>query len=317
MLVINTIAPIALVILLGAILRRSGFAPESLFLQTNRLVFWIGIPCLLFEKTAGAADQGGPGLRIFYVLLIGMVGCVILGYLFSWILRLPKRSVGAFVQAAYRGNLAYLGLPVVYFALASSGGEAPADVQKLAVMAIAPLIPIYNAAAVFVLLAGQRHDEPSFRRRVHHIVVRMATNPLLLACLAGIAWSLTGWPLPLVVGRTFSAVGQMALPLALLGIGASLRLTALKDGWLPAAACSLIKTAAAPVIGYFVGRAMGLPDDHLLIAVIFLACPTAVVSWVMAEQLDGDKHLAAGGVVLSTLLSMITIAAILVVMTAP
>ncbi len=314
MLVINTIAPIALVILLGAILRRSGFAPESLFSQTNRLVFWVGIPCFLFAKTADAAEESVPGLQIFYVLFIGMIGCVILGYLFSKILRLPKRSVGAFVQAAYRGNLAYLGLPVVYYALAGTGGEASADVQNIAVMAIAPLIPIYNAAAVFVLLAGQRHDEPSFRKRVHHIVVRMATNPLLLACVAGIAWSLTGWPLPLVVKRSFNAVGQMALPLALLGIGASLRLTALKDGWPPAAVCSAIKTGAAPVIGYFVGRAMGLPDNHLLIAVIFLACPTAVVSWVMAEQLDGDKHLAAGVVVLSTLLSMITIATILIVM---
>jgi hypothetical protein len=58
MLVVNTIAPIALVILLGAILRRSGFASEKLFLETNRLVFWVGLPCLLFEKTASAAGQG-------------------------------------------------------------------------------------------------------------------------------------------------------------------------------------------------------------------------------------------------------------------
>ncbi len=314
MLVVNTIAPIALVILLGAILRRSRFAPESLFLQTNRLVFWIGIPCLLFEKTAGAAGQGEDALRIFLVLSIGMIACVALGYLVSWILRLPRRSVGAFVQAAYRGNLAYLGLPVVFYALAGASGEASPELKNLAVMAIAPLIAIYNAAAVFVLLAGQKHDEPSFRKRVHHITLRMATNPLLIACVAGIAWSFTGWPLPLVVARSFGAVGQMALPLALLGIGASLRLDALRDGWLPAAACSLIKVAAAPVIGYAVSRAMGLPDEHLLIAVIFLGCPTAVVSWVMAEQLDGDKHLAAGGVVLSTLLSMVTLAIVLILL---
>jgi len=309
--VINTIAPIALVILLGAVLRRSGFTPEGMFVQTNRLVFWIGIPCLLFEKTAGAAGQGGPGLRIFMVLLIGMIGCIVLGYLVSWALRLPRPAVGAFVQAAYRGNLAYLGLPVVFYALAGAGGETAPELQNLAVMAIAPLIPLYNAAAVLVLLIGQKHDEPSFHRRVRHISIQVVTNPLLLACVAGIAWSLTGWPLPLVAARTFGAVGQVALPLALLGIGASLKLDALKDGCVPAAACSLIKVAAAPLIGYFAGRWMGLPGGHLLIAVLFLGCPTAVVSWVMAEQLDGDRHLAAGAVVLSTLLSMATLAVIL------
>jgi len=35
---------------------------------------------------------------------------------------------------------------------------------------------------------------------------------------------------------------------------------------------------------------------------------------VMAEQLDGDKHLAAGGVVLSTLLSMLTLAIVLILL---
>ena len=313
MLVINTIAPIALVILLGAVLRRSGFASAELFLQTNRLVFWIGIPCLLFEKTAGAAGQGRPGLSIFLVLFAGMIGCIVLGYLFSWVLRLPGPAVGAFVQAAYRGNLAYLGLPVVFYALAGARGETTPQLQNLAVMAIAPLIPLYNAAAVLVLLIGQKHDEPSFHRRVRRILMQVATNPLLLACVAGIGWSLTGWPLPLVAARSFGAVGQMALPLALLGIGASLRLDALKGGWAAAAVCSLIKVAAAPVIGYFAGRWMGLPGDHLLIAVVFLGCPTAVVSWVMAEQLEGDRHLAAGAVVLSTLLSMVTLAVILLV----
>ena len=52
---------------------------------------------------------------------------------------------------------------------------------------------------------------------------------------------------------------------------------------------------------------------EILVAMLFLGCPTAVVSWVMAEQLDGDHHLAAGAVVLSTLLSMITLAVILAV----
>ncbi len=313
MFVVNVIAPIALVILLGAILRRSGFASEKLFLLTNRLVFWVGIPALLFEKTAKAAGQGEAAARIFLALLAGMMGCIILGYAVALILRLPRPSIGAFVQAAYRGNLAYLGLPVVFFALAGTGGNTSPETENLAVMAIAPLIPLYNAAAVVVLVAGQHHAERSFRRRLKSITVQVATNPLLIACVAGIAWSLTGRSLPLLADRTFTAIGQMALPLALLGIGASLRFDALRDGWLPAAACSAIKVVAAPLMGYFIGRAMGLPREHLLIAVLFLGVPTAVVSWVMAEQLESDQHLAAGGVVLSTVLSMLSLAVILLV----
>lgn len=313
MLIVNTIAPIALVVLLGAVLRRSRFAPDGLFRGTNRLVFWVGIPCLLFHKTAQPITQGDAAMRIFLTLLLGMAACIVIGYLACLVLRVPRRSVGAFVQGAYRSNLAYLGLPVVFYAVAGVDGGAPAGMNSVAVLAIAPLIPIYNAVAVLVLLVGRDHGGASLHQRIRTIVFSMATNPLLLACLAGISFSLTGWNLPVVVERTAEAIGQMALPLALLGIGASLSFRELRGRWLFATASSMIKVAVAPLAGYLIGTALGLSSTEILVAMLFLGCPTAVVSWVMAEQLDGDHHLAAGAVVLSTLLSMITLAVILAV----
>jgi len=313
MLVVNTIAPIALVVLLGAVLRRSGFASEGLFKGTNRLVFWVGLPCLLFHKTAQPITHGDAAMRIFLTLLLGTAVCVVAGYVVCLALRVPRRSAGAFVQGAYRGNLAYLGLPVVFYALAGVDGGAPAGMNGVAVLAIAPLIPIYNAVAVLVLLIGRDHGGAPMHRRVRAMLFSVATNPLLLACVAGILYSLGGWKLPVVVERTAEAVGQMALPLALLGIGAALSFRELRGRWLFASASTVIKVAVAPLAGYLIGTALGLSSTEILVAMLFLGCPTAVVSWVMAEQLDADHHLAAGVVVLATLLSMITLAVILAV----
>jgi predicted permease len=311
MFVIDTIAPLALIVLLGAVLRRSTFASEDLFRQTNRLVFWVGLPCLLFSKTARPMQQGEAAVKVFVVLAAGMLACMLIGYLVGWALRLPRRSMGAFVQGAYRSNLAYLGLPIVLFALASANKGLTPGLEATAVLAIAPLIPLYNAIAVFVLLIGQDHVSGSRRKQARAILFRMLTNPLLLACVAGILYSQTGLELPVALGRTLAAVGQMALPLALLGVGASLNFKVLRGQWLPASAGALIKVAVAPLLGYALGRYFGLDRNEMLIALLYLGCPTAVVSYLMAQQLDGDSHLAAGIVVLTVILSLATLSVIL------
>ena len=311
MLVINTLSPLFLIVALGVILRRSGFVPAQFFQAGSRLVYWIALPCLLFEKTAASAGGGDAAMRVCLVLAAGMAACVIVAYLVGWILRLERPSLAAFVQGAYRGNLAYVGLPVVLFSMAVATGQATEQMQAFAVLAIAPLVPVYNIVAVVVLLAGQKHEGAAPARRVGRILVGSLTNPLLLSCAAGLAWSMTGRPLPAVVARTCSTVGYMALPLVLMGVGASLTLKTVHGTFIPALASALIKVAVGPIAGYFVGRQLGLPADQLRVGLLYLACPTAVVSFVMAEQLGSDSRLTASIIVLATFLSIGALALVL------
>ena len=265
------------------------------------------------ELPIGWIRGEGPGGGAFpFWLAAGMLVCVVLGYLAGWCLRLPRTSLGTLVQGAYRGNLAYVGLPVVLFSL-NAGGSVSSEMETLAVLVIAPLIPLYNIVAVAVLQAGQHTPESTARARLRRVLVHSATNPLVLACVAGIAFSLTGWTLPRVVARTCAALGQMAMPLALLGIGAALSFKALRGHWVPALTGALIKVLAAPLTGFLLGRYLGLPTHELRTVMLYLACPTAVVSFVMAEQLGGDRSLAAGIVVLSVLLAVPVIGSILLI----
>ena len=131
MLVLNTLVPLLALITLGAALRRWNFAPPSFFREANRLLYWIALPALLFYQTAEATIQGGAALRVFLTLLAGMAASIALGYLVAFWLRLPRTSVGAFVQGAYRSNLAYVGLPVVLLALAAAPGHPMAGSDSL------------------------------------------------------------------------------------------------------------------------------------------------------------------------------------------
>lgn len=309
MIVINTLAPLVLIVALGAILEYTRFVREGFFRQTNRLVFWVGLPCLLFYKTARPMEELGRAFSVFIVLFTGMVFCIVLGYTAAFFLRIGRQSVGTFVQGSFRGNLAYVGLPIVLFVMQQNGAEA----SGIAFLVIAPLIPLYNAGAIFVLVAGRHGKESSLTEQIRSILFRTLTNPLFLSVVAGLLWSCTGWDIPLFAGRAIEGIGRMCLPLALLGVGASLDFNSLRGRFRYASTAAVIKVGAAPLMGYCIGLLMGLTQSELRIAMIYLACPTALASFIMAEQMDADHSLAGGIIVMSIMLALPGLSLILLI----
>ncbi len=308
MLAFNTLVPLLAIVLLGAVLRRTRFASAGLFRETNRLLYWIALPALLFEETATAELGGDAALRVAGVILAATAACIGVGYVVAWLLRVPRHGTGAFVQGGFRGNLAYVGLPAITLALAGADGSIDPAVRTLAVLALALVVPIYNIVAVVVLVAsgGAAPGQPAEARTAYlrKLGVALVTNPFIVACLAGLLFAVSGWELPAIVARTCATLGQMTTPLALLGVGATLSLTALRGRWAQAAGAALVKVGVAPLVGYLLVTALGLSPLELRIAMIYLATPTATASYVMAGQLGSDEQLAGAIIVLSTILSL-------------
>ncbi len=314
MYVLNTLIPLLAVVALGAYLRRIGLLPAATVRDTNRLLYWIALPAMLFYETAEAQIQGDAVLRVVLTLLGAMLAAILLGYALAPALRIPRAALGAFVQGGYRSNMAYVGLPVILLALTNANGTVATDERALAVVALGLLTPVYNLVAVVVLLTARPKDaQAQAGQEIKRILQAMATNPLVISCIAGLLFALLPWELPTIVRRTFSTVGQMSTPLALLGIGASLTLTTLRHNLRPASYASLVKVVFSPLAGYFLAKTLGLAPVELRIALIYLACPAAAASYVMAEQLGSDEKLAASIIVLSTLLSVASLAVSLVV----
>lgn len=310
--VLNTLLPVIVLVAGGWLLRRTGFADAAFFRSLNRLVYWIGLPALLFNKTASAAVDFGPAADLLAVLTAGTCVSILMAFAVAWFLHLPARSRGAFVQGAYRGNLAYVGLPVVLFALGGSiSGETAATAEAVAVLTIVPVVVLYNVIAVFVLSVQVVDENRSLFLRLLRLGGMVLVNPLIVACLAGILWSLSGWPLPTALIRGTGLLGQIALPGSLLAVGAALTAKTLHGNYQAALAAVILKLFLAPAAGYGFARLAGFEFTATRTALLLLACPTAVASFVMAEQMGSDGELAASIVVLSTVLSVLPLALIL------
>jgi hypothetical protein len=306
--ILNTILPVFLIIGIGASLRRAGFFSSDFVTGLSRLTFWVGLPALLFYKIATAELDPQSAGTLYLMILFGMFCCIAAGFAAGKLLKLQSEEVGVLTQGAFRGNLVYVGLPIVLYSL-SGNGQGYENMESLAVIVIALTVPVYNIVAVIVLLAGKhKFDKNAIGKMLRGIV----TNPLLLACVAGLVYSMLFENLQPIIQRTLSSVGQMALPLALLCIGATLVQEKLDRKILPASVTgSLIKAIIAPAAGLLIAGPLGVDGAPLRIGLLLLSCPAAVASHIMAEQMTGAKNLSASIVVISTLLSIISFSLVL------
>jgi predicted permease len=307
--VFHSLAPVFLTLAVGALLRRLRFLPDGFFDGLNQLAFWVCLPCLLFLEISRCQIAGGAALQTMGLLALALPPTLLVAWLLACLLRVPTASRSAFLQGAMRGNLAYIGIPVITYALAGNP-----KASALAALIMAPLTPLYNV--VSVLLLAPRHTEGNGWQRWRPTLIAILTNPLILACLAGLAafwWQLT---LPEPFSKTIAMLGSAGLPTALLALGASLEFERIREHFLPATAAALTRVAVGPLIGLGLITWFGLTGEYRTIALLYLACPTAVASYVMADRMGADKELASAIVVLSTLYAFPVMAGVLILLNA-
>jgi len=306
--VLPIVLPAFLVILLGIVLTRARFLSAALIAELNRLTYYVGLPAYLFVSIAEASFGGGRAALLFGVMAAATLLTLAVGYVVAKSRRITADSFGSFLHAAVRGNVAYIGLPVVTLAIAAHGGPDAVVLKQVALLAMAPLVVVTNTLGVLLLLLGHAKPGPAM---VRSIVWQLVTNPLLLASGVGVGFAATGLALPFWVHQSVAVVGQMALPLALLCIGGTLVVMPLHGKRANAFFAALLKIGITPLIGWPIAHWAGLSQNEVRVALLFLATPTAAASFTLAGKLGGDEALAASSVVVSTVLSILSLSAVL------
>jgi predicted permease len=135
---------------------------------------------------------------------------------------------------------------------------------------------------------------------------RVVGNPVILSALAGMAFSISGVSVPLLIDRSLGILSGLALPLALLVIGASLSFELIRVHLSSALGSGILKLVLLPSMGYFLYEWFGVEAQDYLPGLILLAAPTATLTYVMATEMGGDIELAIATISVSTMLSAIT-----------
>ena len=183
MVLVDTLAPLVLLIALGAALARIRFLGSAFIADLNKLAFWIALPALLFTSASGAAAPDSGTFRLFAVLVVGTALVTLLAFAASFALQMPASTRGTLMQAAFRGNLAYIGIPVLAYSFSESPTESSNRALATAVIVMVFTMALYNILAVIVLQSSMHSARGIDWRRT---VLSILSNPLLLAGLLGL-----------------------------------------------------------------------------------------------------------------------------------
>ncbi len=309
--ILNSLLPIFIVIGLGILLRWRRFLTAEITQGMNRFAYFVALPAFLFYRLAEAPVASQANWMIVTLLVATLVTLAVSWLVSFWVVSNSERR-GAMIHASFRGNLAFIGLPLILYAISDQPDEIRNSVETAVLLTMAPVVIVYNVAAVVVLSVYNQRTEQRFSWP--NVVKNVLLNPILLGCLTGMVAQKVGWQLPTFLHRTCAELGSAAFPLALLGIGSQLASISVSGQWSGALTASALKCILCPALGYLVGTAVGLEGAELLAAVVLCAVPTAVSSYVLTDQMNGDSELAASSVVIATSVSMVTLSVVLMLL---
>ena len=284
----NVVLPIFLCILLGYFLRRIRMVDTPSLNVMNKLCFKVFLPIYLFNNIATTNLAAAFNGKLLAVAYLGVTAQFVL--LMLLIPRLEKENPrrGVLIQAMFRSNFALFGLPL---ALSLCGTEKVGPTSIL----VGFTVPLFNILAV-VSLESFRGGKPSIKKMAKGI----ATNPLIIASLLGIAFNLLDFTLPGAVQKSVNDLGGVATPLSLVALGGSFTVSKVKEYKKQLTIGVLGRLVFSPLIMVSAGILLGFRKELLIPLLIMSGAPTAVSSFPMAQQMDGDGELAAGLVVFTS-----------------
>ncbi|KVO91540.1 transporter [Burkholderia ubonensis] len=301
--VLLALAPVALPVALGHGLKRSGFVGDAFWPSAERLCYYVLLPALFAHGLASARLQS---LAVM-PLALALVGSTVAVAATLLLIRPFVRVDGAGFTSVFQGAVRFNN----YVGASLAAGLFGAQGIALAAVCVAAIVPTVNLMCVLVFA---RYG--STRLGIAALVRQIVSNPLVVACATGIAMQASGATFPPAIEPAVRALGAASMPLGLLCVGAALTFDAARAWMQPVCVASAFKFVAMPLLTLVAGRALGLGDAALTVALLFQALPTSSASYLMARQLGGDAPLMAGITAFQTLFATIAMPAVLTTLVA-
>ena len=301
MIVLNSIFPVFALIIIGTILKKYRFTTDAFLSISDRLVYFVFFPALLFWKIGGSS-----AISIDWSLYAASLCALLVTYALSGLciraFKVTDFQAGTFSQSCYRFNT-YIGMAVIINAFGEEG------VGIFGIL-IGIMIPVINLLAVATLIwySGKNY---AAKERNRLLARSLISNPLIIGCAAGILYANIFESFPAFIDNTLRLTSFVTLPLALLSIGGNLTFSKFQKYFCTAFLASAVKLVALPLCGYFFLKVFKINGLPLKVAMIYFALPASTAIFVLSSQLNSDTGLASASIVISTIFSLISLTVVL------
>ncbi|MEX5597947.1 AEC family transporter [Pseudophaeobacter sp. C1-32P7] len=290
--------PFFAIIGLGYWAGRTRFFTEEATAYLTKFVFFFPLSAMIFRFAANLsfAEVFDPNLILGY--LAGTVAVYLIATAVAALRGLDVPTAAVEAQCAAIGNVGFLGLPM----MAILFGEA--SIGPMMVVLSVDLV-VFSSLIVILINAGRGSGLGP--RTLKLVAMGLVRNPMIVAIVAGLAWSASAQPIPAPVNDFLSILGGAATPGALFAIGASLASKSAERMqvavWLSFAKLVLHPLCVAIGVLWLVPVA-NFPAS---VAIAAASLPVAGNVYMLAQHYNVAPHRVSAAILISTALSILTV----------
>ena len=276
----NAVTPIVLCLALGRLLTYTPVFRDFSWASLEKAMFWVFLPALIFSSIVGGEFNFGESLRFATALVIAQSTVALVAFMHARIARLSAASMTSLFQNAVRWN------NIIPIALAASlYGDTGLNFVAIA---LAVMVPIANISCIVVMAYVLPSADATSSWSKSVAVIK---NPLVVACIAGMAVKAIDVALPPTLTGALKILSNATLGAGLLVVGAGISLPAMRRAWTTIALASALKVIAMPLLTLALCIAFGIDGLARVIAVLCAAAPTAMQGYIVARNMGGDAEL--------------------------
>ncbi|CAA6605946.1 Auxin efflux carrier family protein [Rhodospirillaceae bacterium LM-1] len=290
--ILSALVPVFLLIALGYGFRRWRFLPESLWPPLEKLTYFVFFPALLFVNCLRVPlNESGTGVM---ALSMGLGVLIVAGLAMGALALIKDRPA---FTSLFQGTIR----PNTYVGLAAAAALYGPKGVALTSVCVGVVVPLVNFLSVSIMLVFADRARPKSLLAALKPVI---ANPLINACLLGLALNHLQLPLPAFSLRFFDILASASLPLGLLAVGAGIDVQALPKAGPPVFISSLLKMLVLPLISLGLLKVFEVGGEALAAGFLYATLPCSATSYVLARQMGGDAGLMASIISVQTLLAM-------------
>ena len=294
---LNAVMPLFLIIVLGYVLKKKNFLSDGFVTSGNKLIFYIALPTTLFRNILSTGiEELLDWPFIAFVVGMSTLSFILIWFIAAYIIK-DKKMLGAFVQGSFRGNFAFLGMPLLF----NLSGEAG---MARAALIITFVLPLFNIFSVLVLSTCSNSSQRVGYKTVFFTILK---NPLIIGIFIAFIFMVLNIRPPFMLERVTFYTSNMATPIALICLGAGIKFYGFDIRFKYAFAASIIKVLVLPIVFITIGYLLGFRGDDIAAILVLGGIPSAIVGYTMVIQMGGDAYIASTIVVISTIMSAFTL----------
>lgn len=317
--VLQQMVIIFLLIGIGMILFRRKMLSEEGSKQISGLIINVTNPALLIcsaleDGPKASLTELGIALAAYAVIFALLIG---IAFLLPYILRVPKNLHYAYQMLTVFGNVGFIGIPL---ASAVLGSESLIFVSIFNLL-FNLLVYTFGVSLLQRAAAGQAakntaspaahtpKDAPAPTNQSGIGRLRKLVNAGTISAAVTILFYLGNFNVPVIVSSTLSYAGRATTLLSMLVLGVSVAQMAPKDIFSHPKlyVFTLLRQILVPIGCVLLMR--GFIDNKLILNTMLLmtAVPAANMPLMLAKQMDMDSDSISQGIILTTILSLVTV----------